>query len=53
MDRGHAAFEALVESEDDAVFQLQIIKLRRDFLENQLRALVQLSGGLAGLRIFL
>ena len=53
MNRGHAPLKALVEREDDAVFQLKIIKFRRDFLENQLRSLVELSRGLAGLRIFM
>src|SRR5689334_5899397 len=46
VDGRHAALEALVEGEDDAVLELEIIELRRDLLENQLRPLVQLAGRL-------
>ena len=53
MHRGHAAFETLIQREDDAVFKLQIVKFRRDFFDDQLGALVQLAGGFAGLGIML
>src|SRR6185437_11373021 len=40
VDRRHAALEALLQSEDNAVLELEIIELRGDLLENQLRPLV-------------
>jgi hypothetical protein len=46
-----AALQALVERVDDAVFQLQVAEHWRSFSENELRALVQLAGRLAGLWI--
>src|SRR5262245_14802328 len=48
---GDAPFETLIQRVDDPVFEVKVVKFRRDLSQYQLRPFVELPRGLAGLRI--